>query len=95
MKKPLKIQQMVSLYWRPHRSSDEGGYRVWRGDWIGDCFEVLDEVQFNQLRVVATRFSIRLVKWRDEWDEDNDGVEPVHVTANGKLLTVLPHRRKP
>lgn len=72
MRRPLKIQQMVSLYWRPDHA---GHFRVWRGDWPDGTFEVLDAVQFNQVCYVAARFSIRLIEWQDQWD--NDGVEPL------------------
>lgn len=35
-------------------------YRVWRNDWYGDQFEVLNEEEFNNLKTLCKRFSLGL-----------------------------------
>jgi hypothetical protein len=45
---------------------DRDMYRVWRPHWMGDQFEVLNQVEFETLELVAKRFSYSMCEIFDD-----------------------------
>lgn len=46
-----------------YRNADSGNeYRVWRSDWYGDQFEVLNKEQFEAAKEIFKRFSFALIE---------------------------------
>jgi hypothetical protein len=42
------------IEWRPNRDGDGDQVRVWRSDWFGDEFEIMDRTEF--FTIVAPAF---------------------------------------
>jgi len=53
------------LIWRKDSTDKQQVFRVWRNDWGGDMFEVLTADEFDQLKHLCSRFSIRLIEIDD------------------------------
>lgn len=49
--------RLIALYWRKDRDM----FRVWRHDWFGDQFEVINEHKFDHLQDMCKMFSIPLI----------------------------------
>lgn len=45
---------------------DRDNYRVWRNDWAGDMFEVLDKTSFNEMMKICQRFGILFVNIEED-----------------------------
>lgn len=61
--KTLEKASPIHFEWRWH---DNMLRRVWRTDWFGDQFELLNEGQFQRLLVVAQQFSFKVVEASDD-----------------------------
>jgi hypothetical protein len=48
-----------------YRYSDDGTYRVWRGDWFGDQFQVLTVEEFEKLKWACDKMGIILKEQYD------------------------------
>lgn len=53
-----------------HYAEDGDRFRVWREDWPGDMFEVMNAEQFSKVQYVAARFTIQLKEHDLVSDED-------------------------
>jgi hypothetical protein len=49
--------------WRWHNQTDR---RVWRSDWSGDQFEILDEKAFAALEYFALRWGFPVLEAQDD-----------------------------
>lgn len=60
--KPLK---MLEIYWLWHEGGGADPFarrRVWRSDWFGDQFEIVNTQQFVEIQTFCRLFSIRLTE---------------------------------
>lgn len=58
---------MKKIFWRWHTSGQKhGDRRVWREDWAGDAFEVVDFVHFDHVRWFCDKFGIPLEEAEDD-----------------------------
>lgn len=55
----------LKLFWRNHTPADAGPKRVWREDWCGDQFEVLEPDLFEVLKLLCKQFTISLEEAED------------------------------
>lgn len=60
--KPAPIP--FTLEWRG--SGDGRTYRVWRSNWFGDQFEILNSEEFDTLSALAKRFNIPFTEAGDD-----------------------------
>ena len=59
----IKLLNSQRIYWRHDGASNR--YRVWRGDWTGDQFEIIDQDGFDKACAVFALFGFRVNKWVD------------------------------
>lgn len=65
--KQAEEKKAFAMQWRWHHDALR---RVWRTDWSGDMFEILDQREFRELRTVARRFSFSLTEAPETEEEE-------------------------
>lgn len=62
MPKTKSKPESLRLWW----IADRDLFRIWRSDWHGDQFEVVDTDEFDATQRVAKMFSIPMQEWLDD-----------------------------
>lgn len=55
---PLPAPVALEFHYRYH---DGLSNRVWRSDWAGDAFEIIDIPSFNRFRIMLKKFGVSMV----------------------------------